>query len=498
MGFPGDVEDLMFIMKKVSRAEKALEKLAQRTGMTAQGLEWLKCAIDPFHDGRLEVRGFPDGAEGSSITQCVKQQLHISKPTVYPNSNWDAHIYFTPTSNTRTLTLVQAQGSYTQAAVATASMQLGGVTILGMQPGGNLSVVNTADQDTKVLGNIPIPSTYQKKRWRLIAVGIEVHDTTAPLNKQGACTVYALPQNSRTYSTDFNGTGQSSRGFFDVTLLSDLPHTLSQVQLLEGSVTWEAAKGAYIVPTLNSGENPPDFNRPTAYMMSDQQDQYYPLATSITGYMTQVNQFTVGASTYAAVYPEHTHNFNTKGVVLTGLNSASTFTVNVNYWIERFPHYADSDLVVLAQPTAEHDPMALEAYARIMSIMPVGVEVSENGFGDWFLGGVATIVDSLTGTKWAGNLLKAGDSFVGSSQEKKHVEETRPSQQNNNSPNKIGRKINAQGPTRRQGNNSKPVPFRFESSPGTTAKIVQMQGPKIKNKKGRNSRPVEYVVLPGK
>jgi len=48
-----------------------------------------------------------------------------------------------------------------------------------------------------------------------------------------------------------------------------------------------------------------------------------------------------------------------------------------------------------------------------MREMPVAVEVKENGFGDWFCGGVAKIVDACTGTQWASNLLKVGDSFAG-------------------------------------------------------------------------------------
>jgi len=49
------------------------------------------------------------------------------------------------------------------------------------------------------------------------------------------------------------------------------------------------------------------------------------------------------------------------------------------------------DLVVLATPSPEYDPKALEAYSIALQDMPVGVPVAENGIGDWFSGVVNKI-----------------------------------------------------------------------------------------------------------
>jgi len=450
-------------MNKVSRAEKALEKLGARTGMTKQGLEWLKCAIDPFHDGRLEVEGYPDASQGCSITQCVKQSVSISKPNSIDSGPWDAHLYFTPTSNTRTMHPADLFGNGIMEPMnGTQTIALGGVSVVAGIAGCDLMLLNVGANDTRSIGQIPIPGNYQKHRWRLIGVGIEVHDTTASLYKQGALTVYELPQNPERFtvqewfafaekkkaieeynkrkSTEFEIklTAATLGISHDLTILNMLPHTLSEALLLPESVTWEMKDGAYIVPTYGRGQNPPDFNRPTVYYMSDNYDLYYPNPTLVSGFASDKNP----VNEFSSVFPEHTHNFNTKGIVMTGLNDNSTFTVNVNYWIERFPTYNDSDLIVLSKPTAEFDPMALEAYARIMSIMPVGVKVNENGFGDWFLGGVASICDTLTGSTWASSLLKSGDAMVNGSStrsEKNHDRVTEPSAQINNSPNNIGK-----------------------------------------------------------
>jgi len=44
----------------VARSERVLAKVGAALGITPQGAEWLKAAIDPFHDTPLNVCGYPD------------------------------------------------------------------------------------------------------------------------------------------------------------------------------------------------------------------------------------------------------------------------------------------------------------------------------------------------------------------------------------------------------------------------------------------------------
>jgi len=80
-------------------------------------------------------------------------------------------------------------------------------------------------------------------------------------------------------------------------------------------------------------------------------------------------------------------DFNWGGAYFTGLSETSTLTVNEIRIFERFPSIqipADSQLVVLAQPSPKYDPQAVELYSVVSAMMPTGVPQKMNGFGEWF------------------------------------------------------------------------------------------------------------------
>jgi len=112
------------------------------------------------------------------------------------------HMFFyTPTSNARAM---QKATMYGNAVIENADgvfINMGGVTINGASSGKELTVMVASGTDNKQITMVPIPPNYQKHRWRLIGVGLEVHDTTSQLNKQGALTVYQLPQSNQPFST---------------------------------------------------------------------------------------------------------------------------------------------------------------------------------------------------------------------------------------------------------------------------------------------------------
>jgi len=78
------------------------------------------------------------------------------------------------------------------------------------------------------------------------------------------------------------------------------------------------------------------------------------------------------------------------------LSLQTTLFIRWNLYIERFPDSSLPDLVVLATPSPEYDPKALEAYSIALQDMPVAVPVAENGIGDWF-SGVVNKISSVVG-----------------------------------------------------------------------------------------------------
>lgn len=98
--------------------------------------------------------------------------------------------------------------------------------------------------------------------------------------------------------------------------------------------------------------------------------------------------------------------FDTSGVHFTGLSYASTLTVNVRWLIERMPGPRESDLVVLATPSASYDPLALELYTRCLGDMPPGVMLSENPLGEWFRSALSKVAD------WAPKIGNVVGNFI--------------------------------------------------------------------------------------
>jgi hypothetical protein len=408
--------------KRVARAEKMLNVLAKRTGMTPSGMEWLKCAVDPFHDKQLMVDGYPDMASGNSIVQCLKQQVTIANPGVTSTQTWDCVIR---TSNFLTNSPMdsyntnnnQILGGLTGTGIQLSST--GGLEIFSGLTGQNLQF-NTATN--YVDSSIAIPDSVIKRRLRVVGQGFEVHNVTEELSKNGSVTTFQQEQ-SQDLSTwgltsywPIGGiTAARAWGAQDVVQTQNIPASESAALLLGGSHTWDAAEGCYCVPTMQTLENPPKMASLEQPMFVTNQtgvqlDSGFPSLTDSTVLVPTIDY---GVSEYnpGPIEMQFPIPWNSVGAYFTGLSPNTVLKVNYNVFLERFPSELDTDLIVLARPTAVFDSIALDAYAECMKLMPVGVPVCENGFGDWFCGGVASIVDKLTGTTWAGNLNRAANEI---------------------------------------------------------------------------------------
>jgi hypothetical protein len=383
---------------RVARAEKALNFLASATGMTQEGRQWLTVAIDPFHDNEVYVSGYPDMASGNSIVQCLKESTTVAAPAgLGVDSTWDCIIR---TSNFLTNQPLVSSASVTNVLtgpLGDTNISNGGLEIFSCLTGQN---VNNPAATLLTDSSIQIENTLIRRRLRCIGQGFEVHNITPKLYANGSVTTFQQEQSTdrSTWSLKapiiINGGGAA-----DFAITQNAPSSESAALKLGGSHTWEATKGCYVVPTFQTMENPPVSASATVPMMmtnttgGNLDDSYpvysgAPVSTGVIGWSAPVAPITQG-------FPIP---FNTAGAYFTGLSPQSVLKINYNVFIERFPSELDTDLIVLATPSASFDPTALDAYAECMKRMPVGVPVSENGFGDWFVGGVAQIVDGVTGT----------------------------------------------------------------------------------------------------
>jgi len=397
----------LFLLKKdmaakSNRAEMLLNKLAVRTGMTERGKNWLIAAMDPFHDLTLDVTGYPDAPSGSSIVQIIKQTTQISSASgvaydcLIHSDNFMSNII----CNNLPLTgnIVTPSGAPTTAAFC------GGVQAIIGNVGTNLSNVPLPQNvNTGFLAaNLQIPNSFARRRFRIIGFGYEVHNITAELNKQGAVTVFEQQQSRDPFTTFVtNAAGSSISGVISANYVQLPPSSVANALLLQGSKTWDASAGAYVVATMNDIVNPPRMAEVVAPMAITTVDSAYPNNVAQTVWMPNNTQ---NSGVFFSPPMNVCTPYNSKGMYFSNLSSTTVLQLNANWIIERFPSEIDGDLTVLATPSCEYDPIALEAYARMCRILPVGVPVSENGFGDWFFGEVSSLIDCLTGTNFAGGI----------------------------------------------------------------------------------------------
>jgi len=210
-----------------------------------------------------------------------------------------------------------------------------------------------------------------------------VTNTTASLYKGGSVTCYRSPSPS--------GIGEYFVQKDDLAPRVDVagktcvmpPETQSDAALYPNSRTWGAEDGIYLIPTMNSTDNPYFSPKPgTAGMVTPSSYNDLLVGNGWIGYFPFI---TDGVN---SVYPNSslttTLPWDISGAVFSGLNTNSAMQVTVRYYIERNPTIADPNLLVLARTPCPYDPIVQEIYTRCMEELPVGVKVGMNPLGEWF------------------------------------------------------------------------------------------------------------------
>jgi hypothetical protein len=452
-----------------------LDKLEARSALSDEGRCWLTKALDPFHDFEVRCSGLPDGDTSATVVEEFKETVTVSAPlgTV---GNWDAHVFSLPFATTEA-TPFQLGSEYSagcavgfnvsttgiagpfygsdgadtyiptsNSGVIPPAVQLGLINVHAFnETGGNMvpsrSAASVQPASVTVLGSAGAPG-----RRRLIACGLEIHDTTSMLNKQGTLTAYRMPQapsitTARGGKANYQGPGtatpyvpifqQYSTGPLPTSTFNNAapglvpyeeynlpPANPALAMEYAGSRQWEAKDGVYMVLAQDSERNNLSFSNnrhlaltdgdftPSQLLTSNAENtgteawytnSFYPLFFGNgSGATANWNPAANGGYNHLSV------PFHTGGVMLTGLNPLSTFTVTVRSVWEIAPVTGDSvvpgvlinPLVPLAAPSPEFDPIALELYQRAVTQLPVAVPVGMNAAGDfwdWVLGAVKTV-----------------------------------------------------------------------------------------------------------
>lgn len=381
--------------KAFNRAERLLNRWVDQKVLSPAGRDWLIEIMDPFHDTELKnLQGWPDVETGMSVVRKIKQQVSVAKPATpsFPG-NYDVVIIQWPVLDTMSMRQTLTRVNNTATGVVATTLDFGGLSVYAVTPG-TLFAPFAGVPTTILIGSIFLTSPYTDGNGRLIGLGFETSNTTATLAVQGSVTVFKMMQNSKDADTFFfQQTAAGPTAMFSATRLSAPPTSLADATLLQGSRTWKALEGAYTVCQFHTNENTPfvsDYNQPVIGLADDLPDgpNNGQLIIPELRAGSNVSQLTPDAT--------HMHPIHTSGQWFSGLSASSTLQVTQIAYYESFPNQFQKDILVLATPSAEFDPVALEIYSHAMSLLPPGVMLSENPLGEWFADAVDKVASVLS------------------------------------------------------------------------------------------------------
>jgi hypothetical protein len=408
------------------KAKTILNQLVGSRSMTPEGMEWLICATDPFHDDRVRCPGYPDLSTVNSVAQVYTTTTSISAPAGQ-TAAWDLHVPFIP------VTTLDSGVGPSRTPIQAYTFNGSGV-LTGLAPQVQLysgfnaistSVTGTDWLTTSGAGiinnaTLAIPSKFTSGHFRLVSAGVEVVNTTAELYKGGSLTCYRAPSaiddsmilRSTTLATVPPTTLIIPEPVLSVSLP---PTTQAEAATFTDSRTWAAEEGAYIVVTQTDIDNP--------YKVLAQKDtlikKTYDSSSTIAN-ITNNTGYTAWSTTQSPLQTAIQGNSNSSaldfeecGCILAGLNPNSTIQLTVKYYFERIPATTEPDLLAMAQCPPAFDGVALEIYSRCLSTMPVGVPVAENPLGEWF----SSVLDTVShiAPKIGGFLQNIGTAMGGRS-----------------------------------------------------------------------------------
>lgn len=359
--------------------------------------------MDPYHDYKHQVSGYPDADTSATIVSCFNYATDVKAPSGSVGL-WDAHIFSLPNAagNTHCVANLQNTGQF----IAGASLAyLDFLNIMTADSGQSLFPDTDPWAPTHFdPQSLPVPTDGQS---RIIGFGFEIINTTAEMYKQGTITAYKMPQVGSDTNVILQRTGVSIGQISPARHYRSPPSHVTDALLLSGTVQWPASDGAYVVGSQSSIENP---LTPAVIGGS----LYAPDGALSPGDIVAIDNLSAivaNAPPALSLYPPARSKyipFNTSGVFLTGLSQQTTLRVTLKVFVERAPTQKEPDLAVLATPSAPYDDRALKLYSALWTKLPVAVPVGENGFGDWWkrimkvVSAVAIPIGLATGNPAAG------------------------------------------------------------------------------------------------
>lgn len=261
-------------LAEIVRGKDPLDGLCKERLITHEACDWLKSALDPFHDFQLDnLKGYPDISTEPTVVVQVRQSKTISAPPgLEDGATWDCHFALSPVdyaqpgpgqaSTIRGCRVEPGTGD-NAGLVSYIASEHGGSPLCGRMDGLLISSAPTealgAGSMTFTPGHCPLNAQstdlYQLQGihlddfvefantdlgvYRLIYSGFEVVNTTAQIAKQGSVTVYEYG-NSFEVAAKHETVGALSQA--PNTYFRCPPNTLAEAKIMPGAHTWAGAR----------------------------------------------------------------------------------------------------------------------------------------------------------------------------------------------------------------------------------------------------------------
>lgn len=375
-----------------------IDGLVANGTLTRAGANWLKLALDPFHDFQVKIDGLPDRSTEPSAVLTVQASTSISRPAhVAAGNNWDVWIgTFNRAHADGTLfdfnkcTLDETLNNfYTSSATQDVDVgQYGYVSAVSVASGVD-PLFSAASVTKQIVGLSPITAATQSPGpMRVIAGGFEVTNTTAPINRAGTCTICRVGS-TPTLDSMNRIIAASDVRINPVWYQSGYVSSGDEIARVPNFIQYAAEHGAYI-PFVMSGDNP--IRSPTCVIPVVSENK---LGTSVANLALVPRDYNVNSTSIRSTY-QFPMMLNIAR--FTGLSSETTLTITAKWILEVVPP-TSSILRSLIQPPAPYDPLALELYTRTVATLPPGCFKGDNDAGDWFREAARTVGKVATALK---------------------------------------------------------------------------------------------------
>lgn len=397
--------------------------LMKRHGIFGPAIGSFVQMTDPFHDEGYDVMQLPSNNTNRSLTCANEATIAISKPTeIADDEKWDLHVIASnimcplpyiqlregqsldAIPNGRYCTGVEYDfdtdnSSFNNVlAYPGGAVQGSAVYPIGLVAVAVPSGAETVPREKNLFAEgvqVPLPQDLIRGEHRCVGYGFEATNVSSALDKPGMVHVYRVPFQLKQEAV--NGLAASPKVVDYVVrqgmMSQRYPGSLASIKAILDTKGWEAKAGAYCVvrpvgmPAVHRPSLAVPITRPS--VIEDFQPFDEPTGVyNSTGACGIEITGTPGAKVLRVIPIEFTyHHWDVSGMYFTGLDTASVIQVDVVQCIEHIPNAGNpTDMFnsKIAKIPPKTSPQFEKVFQRTMAVLPPGVPVSENDFGDWW------------------------------------------------------------------------------------------------------------------